>query len=255
MIRVAIIAGHSATGKTNSYCGLEVPGENIKIEGLKPEETFLFNIMSKNLVSKRAAAGFRTAEQAKKEGKKANMYNGFNYDQIHKILSIVIEKENIKNIVFDDFQYLMSMDFFSRRNEMGYEKYAQMGFAVIELITSLKSNRDVNVFILTHIEEFMVNNKHVKKLKTVGKMLDEKFTLEGMFAIVFESTKKFSKVKKRPEYFIKTRATGEEDIVKVPIEMFLNEKGKFMGMIPNDLGIVAEKMNEYYKNTHVTTVK
>ena len=76
-----------------------------------------------------------------------------------------------------------------------------------------------------------------KKAKTIGKMVDEKLTLEGLFSIVL-----YGKVKKDKEgkmqYLFETQTDGA-NTCKSPMGMF--EEGD----IPNDLNLVKEAIKKF----------
>ena len=72
------------------------------------------------------------------------------------------------------------------------------------------------------------------KIKTIGKLLDDKITIEGMVTIVLRTCVEGG------EYFFRTKNNGQ-DTVKSPLGMFDDE------LIPNDLLTVKNKINEYYE--------
>ena len=78
-------------------------------------------------------------------------------------------------------------------------------------------------------------------------MLDEKFSLTGMFTTVLNSVKKFNKREKQLEYKFLTRPQNESDIAKSPIGMFEDDKEMPLDEIPNDLGVVAEAVESFRK--------
>lgn len=96
---------------------------------------------------------------------------------------------------------------------------------------------DLIVIFLTHAEESTDINGHRRvKAKTVGKMIDNSLTLEGLFSIVL-----FGRVKKTDEgveYVFETQNNGE-NTCKTPIDMFDSSE------IPNDLSIVTEAILNY----------
>jgi hypothetical protein len=71
------------------------------------------------------------------------------------------------------------------------------------------------------------------KPKTIGKLLDEKIDVAGLFTIVLNATKKEGK------YIFKTQTDGF-DVTKSPMGMFDSEE------IDNDLKVVQNKIKEYY---------
>jgi hypothetical protein len=71
------------------------------------------------------------------------------------------------------------------------------------------------------------------KPKTIGKLLDDKVCLEGMFTIVLTS------VRNKNGWFFRTKSGGL-DVSKSPFDMFDAE------LIDNDLKIVDAAIREYY---------
>ena len=71
------------------------------------------------------------------------------------------------------------------------------------------------------------------KPKSIGKLLDEKVTIEGMFTIVLRS------VYHDGGYFFRTHTDGF-DVAKSPINMFTEDE------VDNDLAFVDEKIRNYY---------
>ena len=87
-----------------------------------------------------------------------------------------------------------------------------------------------DAFFLSHIE---TKDDGRQKIKTIGKMLDEKITIEGMFTVVLKTYVSDGK------YYFVTQNSGM-DTVKSPIGMFPSIT------IDNDLKYVAEKIKNYY---------
>jgi hypothetical protein len=134
----------------------------------------------------------------------------------------------------------MSFEFMDRAQESGWDKFTEIGlhaFDVIQKATSLRG--DQKVFILAHEETEKSGIKTRRKIKTIGKMLDDKINLEGLFTIVV-----FTEIRPQEEdiqerYKFSTQ-TDSESTAKAPMGMF-DEK-----YIPNDLQFMAEKINDFY---------
>lgn len=139
----------------------------------------------------------------------------------------VIEKSNFKSIVIDDSQYLLVNELFDRAAEKGYDKFVQMAANFRNLIHSINELEDDDkiVYFLHHTE---TDSDGREKTKTIGKMLDEKLTVEGCFDIVIYC---------QDHKFI-TQANGQST-AKTPEGMFDLE-------IPNDLKAVDVAIREYY---------
>jgi hypothetical protein len=134
---------------------------------------------------------------------------------------------------------MSSFEFFDRSDEKGYEKFTQIGAHLARIARMPKDLReDLMVFFLTHAEEGTdVEGKRKFKAKTIGKMVDEKLTLEGLFSIVL-----FGKVKKDKEgnirYVFETTNNGE-NTCKSPRGMFETFE------IPNDLALVRKAIIDF----------
>jgi hypothetical protein len=168
------------------------------------------------------------------------MYDKSGTQHIHAALQYINDKRpEIKTIVIDDFQYMSSFEFFERVDEKGYEKFTQIGAGLARIARMPKDLRDdLTVFFLTHAEESTdMDGKRKLKAKTIGKMVDEKLTLEGLFSIVL-----YGKVKKGKDdvirYVFETQTTGD-NTCKSPKGMFDTFE------IPNDLGLVKKAITDF----------
>ena len=95
----------------------------------------------------------------------------------------IIKSAKAKSIVIDDSQYLMVNELFDRAYEKGYDKYTQMAVNFRNLIHFVNDLDDPEkiVYFLHHAEP---DSEGRMKAKTIGKMLDEKLTVEGCYDIV-----------------------------------------------------------------------
>ena len=142
-----------------------------------------------------------------------------------------IERTQKKIIVIDDFQYVMANEFMRRSHEKGFEKFTDIGRAAWDVFnTATLAADDKRIYILSHTEQ---NDVGVTKLKTIGKMLDEKITLEGMVTICLRT------VVTNGVYEFSTQNNGS-DTVKSPIGLFESER------IDNDLAAVDAAIVKYY---------
>lgn len=212
-------------------------GKSTSIETLNPKETFIINVANKALPFKGWKSKYTTWS---KENPTGNMYDKATPEGIEACIRYVSEKRpEIKNIVVDDFQYMSSFEFFDKANEKGFEKFTQIGAHLARIARMPKDMReDLIVFFLTHAEEStnMEGNRKFKA-KTIGKMVDEKLTLEGLFSIVL-----FGKAKKNKEgeirYVFETQTTGD-NTCKSPRGMFPTFE------VANDLQLVVKAIKDY----------
>ena len=138
-----------------------------------------------------------------------------------------------KVIIIDDTQYLMCNEFMRRATERGYDKFTEIAqnfwSLVVQEVNNLPS--DVIVYLLCHTA---TDENGVEKMKTIGKLVDEKITPEGLFTIVLKTAVSDG------NYAFVTQNNGK-DTVKSPEGMFSTYA------INNDLKYVDEKIRNYYE--------
>lgn len=199
MGQIVLILGESGTGKSAS------------LRNFSSDEIALVNVAGKPLP-------FRG---------KFETLNSNNADEIIKFMKAT----NKKVVVVDDFQYVMAFQYMRRMKENGWDKFNDIQsdyFNVIEAAKELPD--DKIIFFLSHLE---TKDDGRQKVKTIGKMLDEKITIEGLFTVVLKTYVADGK------YYFTTQNSGM-DTVKSPIGMFPSVT------IENDLKYVAEKIRNYY---------
>lgn len=189
-------------------------GKSASLRNFEPEEVGIFNVVNKPLP-------FR---------KKLPTANNATYEMIAGSL----KKKSKKTYVIDDSQYLMANEFFDRAKEVGYQKFTDIGLHFRNLLQTViqQTPEDVIVYFLHHTEEDMSGRL---KAKTIGKMLDEKLTVEGLFSIVLLT------VAEGTEHYFLTNSDGSST-AKSPMEMFDLK-------IDNDLRMVDQIIREYYDLT------
>lgn len=155
-------------------------------------------------------------------------------DDYRKVMAHLkgLAAQGCRSIVIDDAQYLMANEFMRRATERGYDKFTEIAQNFWSLVNSVKDlPKDVIVYFFAHIE---VDSNGNEKIKTVGKLLDEKITVEGMFTIVLKTNVTDG------QYSFLTQNNGH-DTTKSPIGMFPTYA------IDNDLNYVDEKIRNYYE--------
>ena len=163
-----LIMGPSGSGKTYS------------IKNFKPEEVGVISVEKGRLPFKSDIKVVKIPINGTGDGKE-------NYGAINRAkyawLMQAIKTAKCKSIVIDDSQYLLVNELFDRSAEKGYDKYTQMAANFRNLIHSINElpEDDKIVYFLHHTE---TGPDGREKAKTIGKMLDEKLTVEGCFDIV-----------------------------------------------------------------------
>ena len=199
MAIIVMIYGQSGTGKSTS------------LRNFKPEDVCIVNVSGKPLPFK-------------------NKHKTFNTDD-YMAVDAAIKKAPAKSIVIDDATYLMTGEYMRTAKVTGYQKYTDMAlnyYTLVKAASALPAEKIV--YFMGHSDTDANGNE---KFKTIGKMLDEKVTLEGMFTIVLKTVVTDGK------YQFSTRNSGQ-DTVKTPLGMFNDV------LIDNDLAMVDKTIREYY---------
>lgn len=140
-----------------------------------------------------------------------------------------------KIIVIDDFQYTMANEFMRRvldkeSGNAAFAKYNEIAKNAWDIIMAAQNAPDdVIIYFLSHVQ---TDDRGNVKCKTIGKLLDEKITLEGLFTIVMKA------VKRDGNHYFTTKNDGY-DTVKTPMGMFDSE------LIDNDLNEVTKAIQSY----------
>lgn len=139
-------------------------------------------------------------------------------------------------VIVDDFQYIMANEFMRRvldkeTGNQAFAKYNEIARNIWDILNAASNAADEKrVYILSHTEQ---NEAGLTKIKTIGKLLDEKITVEGMVTICLKT------VVTNGVYEFSTQNSGS-DTVKSPIGLFESER------IDNDLAAVDAAIVEYY---------
>lgn len=205
MGRFVLIYGKSGSGKSRS------------LKNFTEDEIFLVNVIGKELP-------FR---------------NKFKYVSVTDSIETIIagfQRMPCKTAVIDDAGYLMTSQFMAghsqpKKGSSSFDLFNDIADNFWKLIKMIKTlPDDVNVYVMMHED---TNDYGDTKLRTIGKLLNEKVCIEGMSTVVLRC------MTSGTEHYFRTQTDGS-DITKSPEGMFDGEK------IENDLKAVDDKIREYY---------
>jgi len=216
------IVGPTGTGKSTS------------IKHLDPKETYIINVAKKELP-------FKGAEK---------LYNreNRNYDEIddanfisQRLRKLSNDAPHIKNIIIEDSNYIMGFNMMAKATETGFTKFTLMARDMVDLFRTARALRDdLKVFYFTHPETIEDGGEIIGyKIKTAGKMIDNQIVLEGLLTVCLYTFVEESKDGTSNYSFLTNRFRKYP--AKSPDGMFTEIK------VPNNLKLVAETIDEYYK--------
>lgn len=228
MAELGAIVGKSGSGKSTS------------LRNLDPQKTFIINVANKPLPFKGYKKNYKNLVLSS-DGRSyvGNLYSTSSVDQILKILKVIDKTmPQIEQVIIEDSQYLMSFEAMDRSGEKGYDKFTQMAqhfFSVLKESMGMRDN--LKVFILCHSENTGDEINPNYKIKTLGKMIDNMITVEGLFTYVL-FTERIQNDDGVMEYKFMTNSDGTTT-AKTPMGCFDSH------FIDNDLQLVFTKIDEY----------
>ena len=192
-------------------------GKSASLRNFPPEQIGVINVMGKPLPFRNPPKSLSTAS----------------YPAIKKALQV----SKAKSIALDDAGYLITDQFMrghsgTARGNSVFSLYNDLADSFYELLRFVAESvaPDKIVYVIMHEDK---NDTGDVKPKTIGKLLDEKVCVEGLFTIVLRAMKKDGR------YIFRTQTDGL-DVAKSPIGMFESEE------IDNDLKLVDDTIRSYY---------
>lgn len=214
MSYACLILGESGTGKTCS------------LRNLDPKNTLLIQPVRKPLPFR--STGWK---EIKQKGDGNNILVCSNPQAIINCM----HASPFDVIVVDDWQYILASMYMAARNVKGFDKFTEIGgagFDIAKAASELGENKRVYVLAHTTSDEF--GNT---RIKTLGKLLDDKIVVEGMFTTVLRTHVENGR------YLFSTQNSGS-DTVKSPMRMFSEQ------YIENDLAAIDRVICDYYGITN-----
>ena len=234
MSKVLILA-KSGFGKSTSIG--EIP--ELGLNGLDPKTTYLISCVNKPLPFRGANKKFVVTTPNNPTGGNRVITN--DAEVVAKIINM-LAKSPYKNIVLDDMNYMAQDYYMKNALKGGWDTPKKIGYntgLVFDAINAVPE--DKNIICLAHYEEYKDKNGDSisYRYKSTGNMVDQYITPEGKFEIVLYGKSSFDEKEKKS---IREFVTNDDGVypAKSPI-------GMFDLYIPNDLGLVVDKIAEYYE--------
>lgn len=205
-----MVLGESGSGKTAS------------LRNFNKGEVFVFEVAGKELPFKNDWGNF--------------VFQRPNYAKIKEVMlkASQVKDNKVKTFVIDDSQYLMVFENFANSKITGYGKFTDLAVNFKDLIDFVITQlpKDYTVYFLHHTTTD--DNTGFVHAKTIGKMLDNQLTVEGMFTVVLKTDVS------QGTYSFVTHNLDGMSTTKTPIGMFAEDK------IDNDLKVVDATIRAYY---------
>ncbi len=221
MSNIVVVLGESGTGKSTS------------LRNLDPNETYIINVLAKPLPFR----GYKSLYNSERK----NIIETYNYKDVEFCLKGINEgRKRVKNIVIDDFSFLMNNEFMQRCHEKGYGKFTDMGANVFSIMDICQNFRDdLYCYILCHTEK---DHANMIKPRTVGKMTSDYVGIAERATIVLHTQIVDGR------YSFLTQNDGMH-VAKTPMGMFEEV------YIDNDLNEVRKVIDEYYNGPQLKEIK
>lgn len=190
-----LILGRSGSGKSRS------------LKNFKSEELGVIKVIEKEFPFKNDLKSFTTTD--------------------YSTIKAVLLKSKTPSVVIDDAGYLLTEEFMARSSEKGYDKFTELANNFYDLIKFIQTQlpRERIVYLFMHEQENEITGE--VKPKTIGKLLDEKVCVEGLFTVVLRCV----------DHKFHTNNSG---CAKSPEDMFENDE------IENNLKFVDETIRGFY---------
>lgn len=234
MSKILVLA-KSGFGKSTSIG--EIP--ELGLKGLDPKTTYLISCVNKPLPFRGANKKFVVTTPNNPTGGNRVITN--DAEIVAKIINM-LAKSPYKNIVLDDMNYMAQDYYMKNALKGGWDTPKKIGYntgLVFDAINAVPE--DKNIICLAHYEEYKDKNGDSisYKYKSTGNMVDSYITPEGKFEIVLYGKSSFDEKEKKS---VREFVTNDDGVypAKSPI-------GMFDLYIPNDLGLVVDKIAEYYE--------
>ena len=237
MSKILILA-KSGFGKTTSI-GKD---ESLGIIGLNPTTTFIISVKNKSLPFFGSASLYKTTSYENlKDGNRLISNSGEIIART--LITLADERCPFTDIVLDDTNYIMQDYYMENALKTGWDCPKKIGYFMGKIFSSMELfGENKNIYVLAHPEEIIgADGRIYTKFKTTGKMVDEYCTPEGLFETVLVGRSRFDSSTKT---VIKEFITNEDEFYSSA----KSPRGMFDSLyIPNDLGLVKKKIEEYYQ--------
>ena len=241
MCKILVLAP-SGFGKTTSWAGREKLG----IRGLDPKETYAIQCIGRGVPNPNYKLCPSNEIKDMAKGNRIQVDSVTGLDRFKRVADLLdaLKKSPYKNIVIDDFNYLMQDYFMNNAMKGGWQTPKEIGFGIGLIFDAMKGYpENKHIYVCAHYEKANDNDGTVTyQMKTTGKMVNEYCTPQGKFDIILYGKQTYNEEEKKA---IKTFVKDFDGTfpAKDSIGVLDNMPDEF----PNDLFLVSEELKKWYK--------
>ena len=214
-------------------------GKSYSLRNFVPEECLLIQCIPKLLPFRSKGWRIHGQPDANGEPQRGNVFRTDDWNEVQDKIQRMVLSKSRKVLIIDDFQVVMQHENMMRAYQTGYTKFTEMADHVWRIITAATQlPDDVRVYFLAHTEE----SEGKIRMKTAGKMLNEKLTPEGYFSIVLRAIKKDGK------HFFLIKG-DDNDTAKAPPDLFPDQSE-----MDNDLKAVDVAICDFMSDSLGATI-
>ena len=240
MAKILILAP-SGFGKTTSWAGREKLG----IKGLDPKETYAIQCIGRGVPNPNYKLCPSNEIKDMAKGNRVQVDSVTGLDRFKRVADLLdaLRKSPYKNIVIDDFNYLMQDYFMNNAMKGGWNTPKEIGFGMGLIFDAMKGYpENKHIYVCAHYEKTNDNDGTVTyQMKTTGKMVNEYCTPQGKFDIILYGKQTYNEEEKKA---IKTFVKDFDGTF--PAKDSIGVLDGMADEFPNDLYLVSEELKKWY---------
>ena len=240
MAKILILAP-SGFGKTTSWAGREKLG----IKGLDPKETYAIQCIGRGVPNPNFKLCPSNEIKDMAKGNRVQVDSVTGLDRFKRVADLLdaLRKSPYKNIVIDDFNYLMQDYFMNNAMKGGWSTPKEIGFGMGLIFDAMKGYpENKHIYVCAHYEKTNDNDGTVTyQMKTTGKMVNEYCTPQGKFDIILYGKQTYNEEEKKA---IKTFVKDFDGTF--PAKDSIGVLDDMADEFPNDLYLVSEELKKRY---------
>lgn len=209
-------------------------GKSSAIRTLAPEETFIISSDQKPLPFKGWKKKYQRVlnEKGGTDFASSNLFETKEPDKVLKALEKIEKESKVKTVILDTITHVIVDYFMKRASEKGFERFNDLAKGVYDILSFIQQMTK-DVIVIGHAD---FSNENVMKVRTIGKLLDEKVDIPSLFTTVLVPD--INRDEDSAKYYFLTQSDGYT-AAKSPAETFPAFR------IPNDYQFVLNCIHAY----------